>query len=190
MAATPSSTPPARRVSQEIVRSSPPDPSYRHPAPGSAARAVVVGFIARRPPVADLFDEHRISWSPPTSRHRQRRRGAPRRPAGLFRRRHNIFLMLRRHRRRRAVVVTVDSPTAVDFHRRRRCAERPCDAAGGPRPRRHYAAGSTKEDVTDAPSQRDSSGASLQLSEAALVGLGIAMGPIIASIHEARRLPP
>ena len=28
--------------------------------------------------------------------------------------------------------------------------------------------------------------ASLQLSEAALVGLGVAMGPVIASIHEKR----
>ncbi len=41
-----------------------------------------------------------------------------------------------------------------------------------------------KKGVTDAVPETIE--ASLQLSEAALVGLGVAMGPIIASIHEKR----
>jgi CPA2 family monovalent cation:H+ antiporter-2 len=48
----------------------------------------------------------------------------------------------------------------------------------------HHAAALYKAGVTDAVPETLE--ASLQLSEAALVDLGVAMGPVIASIHEKR----
>jgi CPA2 family monovalent cation:H+ antiporter-2 len=186
MAAIPFFDTAGKRVSQEIVRRSPPDPvALVTPPEDHAARAVVVGFGRVGRLVADLFDEHRISWIAAdldTANVAEGRRAG--RPVYFGDVTNPLFLRSCGVADAEAVVVTVDSPTAVDSIVEAVRAERPTvplvvRARDAGHARRLY-----KKGVTDAVPETIE--ASLQLSEAALVGLGIAMGPIIASIHEKR----
>ncbi|MBV5263570.1 cation:proton antiporter [Pinisolibacter sp. B13] len=186
MAAIPFFDTAGKRVSQEIVRRSPPDPvALVTPPEDHAARAVVVGFGRVGRLVADLFDEHRISWIAAdldTANVAEGRRAG--RPVYFGDVTNPLFLRSCGVADAEAVVVTVDSPTAVDSIVDAVRAERPTvplvvRARDAGHARRLY-----KKGVTDAVPETIE--ASLQLSEAALVGLGIAMGPIIASIHEKR----
>jgi CPA2 family monovalent cation:H+ antiporter-2 len=186
MAAIPFFDTAGKRVSQEIVRRSPPDPvALVSPPEDHAARAVVVGFGRVGRLVADLFDEHRISWIAAdldTANVAEGRRAG--RPVYFGDVTNPLFLRSCGVADAEAVVVTVDSPTAVDSIVEAVRAERPTvplvvRARDAGHARRLY-----KKGVTDAVPETIE--ASLQLSEAALVGLGIAMGPIIASIHEKR----
>lgn len=186
MAAIPFFDTAGKRVSQEIVRRSPPDPvALVTPPEDHTARAVVVGFGRVGRLVADLFDEHRISWIAAdldTANVAEGRRAG--RPVYFGDVTNPLFLRSCGVADAEAVVVTVDSPTAVDSIVEVVRAERPTvplvvRARDAGHARRLY-----KKGVTDAVPETIE--ASLQLSEAALVGLGIAMGPIIASIHEKR----
>lgn len=186
MAAIPFFDTAGKRVSQEIVRRSPPDPvALVTPPEDHTARAVVVGFGRVGRLVADLFDEHRISWIAAdldTANVAEGRRAG--RPVYFGDVTNPLFLRSCGVADAEAVVVTVDSPTAVDSIVEAVRAERPTvplvvRARDAGHARRLY-----KKGVTDAVPETIE--ASLQLSEAALVGLGIAMGPIIASIHEKR----
>ncbi|MEQ9661331.1 MAG: cation:proton antiporter [Parasphingopyxis sp.] len=83
-----------------------------------------------------------------------------------------------------AVILTMDDPVAsVQVARRIRAAYPDLAIVARARDTDH-AAQLYQAGVTDAVPETVES--SLQLSEAALVGLGVAMGPVIASIHEKR----
>jgi monovalent cation:H+ antiporter-2, CPA2 family len=89
-----------------------------------------------------------------------------------------------RERQPSAFILTMDNPVLVIrlAHSLRRTF---CDLPIVARARdTAHAAELYKAGVTDAVPETLE--ASLQLSEAALIGLGVAMGPVIASIHEKR----
>lgn len=186
MAAIPFFDMAGKRVSAEIVRRSPPDPATLIAPPEDlAARALVVGFGRVGRLVADLLDDHRISWVAadldPANVAEGRRRERPVYFGDVTNPR---FLHACGVAEAEAVIVTVDAPNAVDAIVEAVRTHRPtvplvARARDAGHARRLY-----KKGVTDAVPETIE--ASLQLSEAALVGLGVAMGPIIASIHEKR----
>ena len=186
MAAIPFFDMAGKRVSAEIVKRAPLDPATLVAPPEDlAARALVVGFGRVGHLVADLLDEHRIPWIAAdldaTNVADGRRHG---RPVFFGDVTDPRFLRACGIADAETVIVTVDAPAAVDAIVEAVRGERPTvplvvRARDAVHARRLY-----KKGVTDAVPETIE--ASLQLSEAALVGLGIAMGPIIASIHEKR----
>ena len=186
MAAIPFFDMAGKRVSAEIVKRAPQDPATLvAPPEDHAARALVVGFGRVGHLVADLLDEHRIPWIAADLDAANvadgRRHGRPVYFGDVTDPR---FLRACGIADTETVIVTVDAPSAVDAIVEAVRLERPAvplvvRARDAVHARRLY-----KKGVTDAVPETIE--ASLQLSEAALVGLGIAMGPIIASIHEKR----
>ena len=90
-----------------------------------------------------------------------------------------------RQREPSAFILTMDNPVLVNRLARQLAAEcsRICRSSPGPGIRCMLPS-FTRPGVTDAvPETLETS---LQLSEAVLVDLGVAMGPVIASIHEKR----
>ncbi|TBW35115.1 potassium transporter TrkA [Siculibacillus lacustris] len=175
-----------KRLSREIERHAPADPvTTIVPPVDGAVRALVVGHGRVGTLVADMLTEHRL---PHLIIDRDaavvaagRRAG---RPVYYGDAANPLFLTSCGIAEASAVVVTVDATAAadgiVDAVRKLRpdivLIARARDAAHA---RRLYRKG-----VTHAVPETIE--ASLQLSEAALVGLGVAMGPVIASIHEKR----
>lgn len=186
MAAIPFFDMAGKRVSQEIVRRSPPDPiTLIAPPEDHTARALIVGFGRVGRLVADLFDQHRITWIAAdldTANIAQGRRADRHVYYGDVT--NPLFLRSCGVAEAEAVVVTVDSPAAIDAIVEAVRAERPTVPLVARARDAAHASRLYKKGVTDAVPETIE--ASLQLSEAALVGLGIAMGPIIASIHERR----
>ncbi|NLH81698.1 MAG: potassium transporter TrkA [Phyllobacteriaceae bacterium] len=186
MAAIPFFDMAGKRVSAEIVKRAPIDPATLiAPPQDHAARALVVGFGRVGRLVADLLDQHGISWIAadldPANVADGRRAN---RPVYFGDVAHPQFLRACGVAEAQSVIVTVDSPAAIDAIVEAVRAVRPTvplvvRARDAVHARKLY-----KKGVTDAVPETIE--ASLQLSEAALVGLGVAMGPIIASIHEKR----
>ncbi len=175
-----------RRLSREIDRRAPPDPALLATPPESdAPRALVVGYGRVGRLVAAMLDAHAIPWI-----------AADRDPGNVVDGRradkpvyfgdavNPMFLRGCGVETAPAVIVTMHDGAGIDAVVDMVRGFRPdvplvVRARDADHARRLYRKG-----VTDAVPETIE--ASLQLSEAALVGLGVAMGPIIASIHEKR----
>ncbi len=186
MAALPALDLAGRRLSTEIERHVPVDPvTVVAPPTDGAARAIVVGSGRVGTLVADLLKTHGLPHlvvdRDPAIVAAAR---AAERPVFYGDAANPLFLLSCGIADATAVIVSIDGGAAVDAIvdtvRRLRpeipLVVRARDAAHA---RRLYRKG-----VTDAVPETIE--ASLQLSEAALVGLGVAMGPVIASIHDKR----
>lgn len=175
-----------RRLSREIDRRVPPDPALlAAPPETSAPRALIVGFGRVGRLVADMLEAHGIPWlaadRDPGNVVDGRRAD---RPVYFGDAAHPLFLRSCGVETAPAVIVTMHDAAGVDTVVDMVRAFRPdvplvVRARDADHARRLYRKG-----VSDAVPETIE--ASLQLSEAALVGLGVAMGPIIASIHEKR----
>ncbi|MBA3897957.1 MAG: cation:proton antiporter [Sphingomonadaceae bacterium] len=155
------------------------------PDPDGAARTIIVGFGRVGEMIADMLDAHGRAWvaveadvdlaAAARRGGRNVRYGDAGRPGMLD----SLGL-----ESAEAVVLTMDDPVqAVRMVERLRAAHSALTLVARARDAAHagllYRAG-----ATDAvPETLESS---LQLSEAVLVDLGVAMGPVIASIHEKR----
>ena len=175
-----------RRLSREIDRRVPPDPALLvAPPEDHAARALVIGWGRVGHLVADMLDAHGIAWiaadRDPANVVEGRRTGKPVYYGDAA---NPLFLKSCGIETAPAVVVTMNDLPGIDavvesvrlFRPDVPLVARARDASHA---RRLYRKG-----VSDAVPETIE--ASLQLSEAVLVGLGVAMGPIIASIHEKR----
>jgi CPA2 family monovalent cation:H+ antiporter-2 len=177
-----------RRLSKEIERRVPVDPAAAVPPPGDGLRrAIVVGHGRVGALVGDMLSAHDLPHlvvdRDPATVVAARAAG---RPVFFGDATNPLFLISCGIAEASAVIVTVDGSAVVDaiveavrlIRKDIVLVVRARDAAHA---RRLYRKG-----VTDAVPETIE--ASLQLSEAALVGLGVAMGPVIASIHERRDL--
>jgi CPA2 family monovalent cation:H+ antiporter-2 len=175
-----------RRFAARIEARRPTDPVLQLVPPGdSAPRAIVVGHGRVGKVVCDMLEVHGVAYlvsdSDPATVAASRRRGREvyygdaTRAAFLG----SCGLMVAP-----AVIVTIHTQAAIDEIVRVVRELRPdilivSRARDATHARHLYAIG-----VTDAVPETIE--ASLQLSEAALVGLGVPTGPVIASIHEKR----
>jgi CPA2 family monovalent cation:H+ antiporter-2 len=175
-----------RRFAARIEARRPTDPVLQLVPPGdSAPRAIVVGHGRVGKVVCDMLEVHGVAYlvsdSDPATVAASRRRGREvyygdaTKPAFL----RSCGLMVAP-----AVIVTIHAQAAIDEIVRVVRELRPdilivSRARDATHARHLYAIG-----VTDAVPETIE--ASLQLSEAALVGLGVPTGPVIASIHEKR----
>ncbi|MDK9695126.1 MAG: cation:proton antiporter [Siculibacillus sp.] len=175
-----------RRLSREIDRHAPPDPALLLAPPEDAApRALIIGFGRVGSLVGSMLEEHGIAYvavdRDPGNVVDGRRAG---RSVYFGDATNPLFLRSCGIETTPAVIVTMHDAPGVDavvdavrlFRPDVPLVVRARDASHA---RRLYRKG-----VSDAVPETIE--ASLQLSEAALVGLGVAMGPIIASIHEKR----
>jgi CPA2 family monovalent cation:H+ antiporter-2 len=162
-----------------------PDEAKVLPPADHAARAIVVGGGRVGRLVGSMLDEHGkphiIIDSDPALIAAQRRAG---RPAFYGDATQPAFLNLCGLDEATALIVTIDNSRAVDETVRAARALRPdlvivARARDAAHARHLYELG-----VNDAVPETIE--ASLQLSEAALVGLGVPMGLVIASVHERR----
>jgi CPA2 family monovalent cation:H+ antiporter-2 len=149
------------------------------------ARAIVVGHGRVGELVSDMLARHGVAWlatdRDPLVVARVRRDG---RPVYYGDARNEAFLKRCGIAEAAAVIITIHTQSEIDEIVRGVRALRP-DIVIVSRARDAVHASHLYElGVTDAVPETIE--ASLQLSEAALVGLGIAMGPVIASIHEKR----
>lgn len=161
--------------------------SAEPPPPAEAAqpRVVVMGFGRVGQLVADMLERHKIPYIAIDSdideiaRHRTAGRPAHFGDAA------NIDLIRRLDLgNARALVVTMDNPPMVAHIVKTARADHP-DLQIIARARdAHHAAQLYRYGVSDAVPETVE--ASLQLSEAVLVDIGVPMGPVIASIHEKR----
>lgn len=175
-----------RRLSREIDRRVPPDPALLVAPPEDAApRALIVGYGRVGALVATMLEAHGIPWlaidRDPSNVVDGRRAGRPVYYGDAV---NPIFLKACGIETTPTVIVTMHAAVGVDAVVEMVRGVRPevplvVRARDADHARRLYRKG-----VTDAVPETIE--ASLQLSEAALVGLGVAMGPIIASIHEKR----
>ena len=175
-----------RRLSREIDRRAPPDPALLAAPPEDAApRALIVGYGRVGRLVAAMLDAHGVPWiaaDRDAGNVVDGRRAD--RPVYFGDAAHPLFLRSCGIETAPTVIVTMHDTAGVDAVVEMVRAFRPevplvARARDADHARRLYRKG-----VTDAVPETIE--ASLQLSEAALVGLGVAMGPIIASIHEKR----
>jgi CPA2 family monovalent cation:H+ antiporter-2 len=158
----------------------PPPPEAEAPP-----RVVVIGFGRVGQLVADMLERHRVPYiaidsdADAIARHRREGRSVHFGDAA------NVDLIRRLDLgHARALVVTMDQPLTVARivkaaridHPELQIISRARDA--------HHAAELYRLGVTDAVPETVE--ASLQLSEAVLVDIGVPMGPVIASIHEKR----
>jgi CPA2 family monovalent cation:H+ antiporter-2 len=155
------------------------------PPADSVPRAIVVGHGRVGQVVCDMLDEHGVRYlvsdSDPAAVTAFRRRG---REVYYGDATHPAFLQSCGLKAAPAVIVTIHDQKAIDEIVRVVRELRPdvlvvSRARDATHARHLYAIG-----VTDAVPETIE--ASLQLSEAALVGLGVPTGPVIASIHEKR----
>lgn len=162
-----------------------PDEALATPPDDHAARAIVVGCGRVGRLVGSMLEEHRKPYiaidSDPVLVASQRRAG---RPAFYGDATRGDFLRLCGLSEATALIVTIDNPRAVDETVQAARALRPdiiivARARDGAHARHLYEIG-----VNDAVPETIE--ASLQLSEAALVGLGVPMGLVIAAVHERR----
>jgi CPA2 family monovalent cation:H+ antiporter-2 len=155
------------------------------PLPIVPTRTILIGFGRVGQMVADMLDRHKRPWlaveSDPDAVARQRALGRPviygdaRRPELLARLGLDYAA---------AVVLTIDDAASLDALVRAIRRDHP-DLCLIARARdADHAARLYRLGVTDAVPETIE--ASLQLAEAVLVDLGVAMGPVIASIHEKR----
>jgi CPA2 family monovalent cation:H+ antiporter-2 len=174
------------RLAPRLAARVPLDPALAVPVPHDAApRVVIAGFGRVGQTVAAMLDVHGVAYvaldhdADRVSRHR--RAGKPVyygdiRQAALL---HQLDLDTAR-----ALVVTLDEPRATAEVVAAARAER-ADLLIVARARdAGHAAALYRAGASDAVPETIE--ASLQLSEAVLVDVGIAMGPVIASIHEKR----
>jgi CPA2 family monovalent cation:H+ antiporter-2 len=176
----------ARRLSARTELVKPVDPELLLVPPADTkGRAIVVGHGRVGQVVCQLLAEHRFPYiatdRDPAAVAQQRRRG---REVYYGDAANPAFLRSCGVMQAAAVVVTIHDRTAIDEIVRVVREMRPdvpivSRARDATHARHLYAIG-----VTDAVPETIE--ASLQLSEAALVGLGIPTGPVIASIHEKR----
>jgi len=162
-----------------------PDEAKVLPPADHGARAIVVGGGRVGRLVGSMLDEHRkphiIVDSDPALIAAQRRAG---RPAFYGDATQPAFLKLCGLDEATALIVTIDNPRAVEQTVRAARALKPdlvivARARDAAHARHLYELG-----VNDAVPETIE--ASLQLSEAALIGLGVPMGLVIASVHERR----
>ena len=162
------------------------DPRLLLPAiPEGEPQVIVVGFGRVGQVVAAMLETHKVPYvaidADPDLVALQRNRGRPIYYGDMTR----IELLRRLHlENARALVITVDDPEAAQRlvagaraeRRNMLIIARARDAAHAAQLYRSGASDAVPETVE----------ASLQLSEAVLVDIGVAMGPVIASIHEKR----
>lgn len=150
-----------------------------------AARAIVVGLGRVGRLVGEMLEQHKVPYiaidADPALIASQRRSG---RPAFFGNATKPDFLRLCGLEEATALIVTIDNPRAVDETVMAARAMRPdivivARARDAKHARHLYEIG-----VNDAVPETIE--ASLQLSEAALVGLGVPMGLVIASVHQRR----
>jgi CPA2 family monovalent cation:H+ antiporter-2 len=174
------------RLAPRLVATVPVDPDLLLPATLDALpRVIVAGFGRVGQTVAALLDKHKVPYVALDS---DPRRVAAQRKQGknvYFGDMTQIALLRRVHLdAARALVVTLDDAAAADALVAGARAERADllivvrarDAAHAAHLYRIGASDAVPETIE----------ASLQLSEAVLVDVGVAMGPVIASIHEVR----
>jgi len=176
----------ARRIAPRFEERRPLDPQLLVAPPADGrVRAIVVGHGRVGQVVCDLLDTHRFPYlstdRDPSSVAEHRRRG---REVYYGDATNPAFLKSCGLMAAPALIVTIHDQAAIDEIVRVARELRPdiliVSRARDARHARHlYAIG-----VTDAVPETIE--ASLQLSEAALVGLGVPAGPVIASIHEKR----
>lgn len=162
-----------------------PDEASILPPDDHSARAIVVGLGRVGRLVGEMLEQHKVPYiaidADPALIASQRRAG---RPAFFGNATKPDFLRLCGLEEATALIVTIDNPRAVDETVMAARALRPdlviVARARDARHARHlYEIG-----VNDAVPETIE--ASLQLSEAALVGLGVPMGLVIASVHQRR----
>lgn len=183
-------TPLLARVGDRIAQRASPAPEIdpaldTHLAEAGHPRALIAGFGRVGETVAAMLDVHRISYvaidSDADHVARQRRQGRP-----VFYGDVTRIELLRRLRldTAQALVVTMNDHRAVEELVATARAERP-DLLIVARARdAGHAAELYRAGASDAVPETIE--ASLQLSEAVLVDLGVAMGPVLVSIHEKR----
>ncbi len=174
-----------KRVSREIDRRAPAAETLVAPPEDHAVRAVIVGFGRVGRLVAAMLDVHNIPWLAVDLEAENVIEGRRAGQSVYFGDVTNpLFLRSCGIAEATAVIVTMHKSTAVDAVVDAVRAER-ADVALVARARdADHARRLYRKGVTDAVPETIE--ASLQLSEAALVDLGVPMGPIIASIHEKR----
>jgi CPA2 family monovalent cation:H+ antiporter-2 len=155
------------------------------PTPDSEPRVVVIGFGRVGQLVVDMLERHAVPYiaidsdADAIAGHRQRGRSIHYGDAANL----DLIRRLDLHHAR-ALVVTMDNPATIERivkaarsdHPELQIIARARDA--------HHAAELYRLGVSDAVPETVE--ASLQLSEAVLVDIGVPMGPVIASIHEKR----
>jgi monovalent cation:H+ antiporter-2, CPA2 family len=175
-----------KRLSREIDRRTPTAPELSiAPPEDREVRALVVGYGRVGQLVAAMLDVHAVPWLAVDLEADNvvdgRRAGHPVYFGDVT---NPLFLRSCGIAEATAVIVTMHKPTAVDAVVDTVRAER-ADVALVVRARdADHARRLYRKGVTDAVPETIE--ASLQLSEAALIDLGVPMGPIIASIHEKR----
>jgi monovalent cation:H+ antiporter-2, CPA2 family len=174
------------RVAPRIASKSPIDPTILVPEVYDVIpRVIVAGFGRVGQTVAAMLEAHKVPYVAidhnPDHVARQRERGA----SVFFGDVTQIELLRRLHlETARALVVTLDDPAAADeVVAGARAARVDLLIVARARDARH-AAHLYRIGASDAVPETIE--ASLQLSEAVLVDVGIPMGPVIASIHEKR----
>jgi monovalent cation:H+ antiporter-2, CPA2 family len=173
-------------LAPRLVTKTPLDPSLSPPTiQDMAPRVIVAGFGRVGQTVAAMLEAHAVPYvaidSDPDLVARQRGRGRPIYYGDMT----GVELLRRLHlETARALVITVDDPDAA--HRlvvSARAERQEMLIIARARDAQH-AAQLYKSGATDAVPETVE--ASLQLSEAVLADIGIAMGPVIASIHQKR----
>ena len=184
MAAIPLLSKLGNRLAPRLTPKTPVDPDLLVPETSDALpRVIVAGFGRVGQTVAALLDKHKVPYvavdSDPRRVAAQRKQGKP----VYFGDMTQIALLRRVHLdTARALVVTLDDTAAADALVAGARAER-ADLLIVARARdAAHAAHLYRVGASDAVPETIE--ASLQLSEAVLVDVGVAMGPVIASIHE------
>ncbi len=174
------------RVAPRLAPNTPIDPSMLVPEVyDRLPRVIVAGFGRVGQTVAAMLEAHQVPYvaidHDPDRVARQRERGA----SVFFGDIRHIELLRRLHlETARALVVTLDNPAAADeVVAGARAARVDLLIVARARDARH-AAHLYRIGASDAVPETIE--ASLQLSEAVLVDVGVPMGPVIASIHEKR----
>jgi len=175
----------ARRLSGRITAKQAPDPALSVAPPQEHVDAIVVGCGRVGRLVSDMLSRHNIKHiiieNDPAVVTRGRTKGLP---VYFGEAKNPLFLKRCGIEQAKGVVITINKPSAVgeivtavrDMRDDILIVARARDAEHA----RHL----YKQQVTDAVPETIE--ASLQLSEATLVGLGVPTGPVIASIHEKR----
>ena len=175
-----------QRLAPRLASKAELDPALAIPVPHDAApRVVIAGFGRVGQTVAAMLDIHRVGYvALDQDADRVSRQRAQGRPVYYGDIRQTALLRHLDLDTARALVVTLDDPQAtLEVVAAARAEWAGLLIVARARDARH-AAGLYRAGASDAVPETIE--ASLQLSEAVLVDMGIAMGPVIASIHEKR----